>query len=116
MVSRLEIGTLVFHSRDHHVKLREGSLKALIPTCKLEVCEADEAEDCPEEGLDCLEEVGEPAPDEAGSVLGLELGEVALLLLCTDSSTISAFRAGICLQDSDNSLCCNNQNVTADCS
>ena len=30
---------------------------ALVPTCKLEVCEADEAEDCPEEGLDCLEEV-----------------------------------------------------------
>ena len=57
MVSRLEIGTLVFHSRDHNVKLREGSLKALVPTCKLEVCEADEAEDCPEEGLDCLEEV-----------------------------------------------------------
>ena len=78
------------------MKLHESPLTARIPTCKLEVCEADEAEHCPEEGLDCLEEVGEPPPDEAGRVLGLELGEVALLLLCTDSSTISAFRAGIC--------------------
>ena len=56
MVSRLDL-TLGPLSSIHNVKLRESSLKVLIPTCKLEVCEADEAEDCPEEGLDCLEEV-----------------------------------------------------------